>query len=398
MKTKHIKIAQAIIAVIFVFAVAYFMLGIMSDKKAGPGKAQERFDTFMMETTSLAAKYEPNSPNFNGEFTQLLTRYRNDFAYLRLDVNNKKIYEYPAEQPQISDTVTERLTRQTNTMLGNTLTVTAIMLAISQAAIYKYAKISFILILTGTIAALVLLFIIQFTAAPRYRRIRKTDEAFLAEDDEIVLSDKKEPEDEEDSESADDDFDPISAMEEENRESAEDEDEDEDEDILSFEDETDASPARAQVLLEPELQTAISKSSQDDTDLSLLIIRITPFREHAESTRDIAMMLSDRMGNQGMTYGYNDGFALLISNTNLDSALAIAQSLYNGIATKLKEENDRANLAIGISSRSERIITVQRLITEAEQAVLHAAEDKDSPIIAFRVNPEKYRQFMQKNN
>ena len=394
MKTKHIKIAQALIAVIFVFAVAYFILGIMSDKKAGPGKVQERFDTFMMETATLSAKYEPNSPNFNGEFTQLLTRYRNDFAYLRLDVNNKKIYEYPAEDFQASETVTESLTRNTTTLLGNTLTVTASMLAISQTAIYNYAKVSFILILTGTIAAVVLLFIIQMTAAPRYRRLKKTDDDFMAEDDVISISDEKE-EDEETAEN-DDDFDPISAMEEENRETAE----DTEEDILSFEDETEtaSSAARPQALLEAELQTAISRSAQEEADLSLLIIRINPFREDADSTKEVAAMLSERMGNQGVTYGYNDGFALMINNTNLDSALAIAQSLYGAMDKKLNEDNSGSRLAIGLSSRSERIITAQRLITEAEQAVLHAADDKDSPIIAFRVNPEKYREYMNKKN
>ena len=394
MKTKHIKIAQALIAVIFVFAVAYFILGIMSDKKAGPGKVQERFDTFMMETATLSAKYEPNSPNFNGEFTQLLTRYRNDFAYLRLDVNNKKIYEYPAEGFQASETVTESLTRNTTTLLGNTLTVTASMLAISQTAIYNYAKVSFILILTGTIAAVVLLFIIQMTAAPRYRRLKKTDDDFMTEDDVISISDEKE-EDEETAEN-DDDFDPISAMEEENRETAE----DTEEDILSFEDETEtaSSAARPQALLEAELQTAISRSAQEEADLSLLIIRINPFREDADSTREVAAMLSERMGNQGVTYGYNDGFALMINNTNLDSALAIAQSLYGAMDKKLNEDNSGSRLAIGLSSRSERIITAQRLITEAEQAVLHAADDKDSPIIAFRVNPEKYREYMNKKN
>ncbi|MBR4464265.1 MAG: hypothetical protein IKS40_06590 [Treponema sp.] len=394
MKTKHIKIAQALIAVIFVFAVAYFILGIMSDKKAGPGKVQERFDTFMMETATLSAKYEPNSPNFNGEFTQLLTRYRNDFAYLRLDVNNKKIYEYPAEDFQASETVTESLTRNTTTLLGNTLTVTASMLAISQTAIYNYAKVSFILILTGTIAAVVLLFIIQMTAAPRYRRLKKTDDDFMTEDDVISISDEKE-EDEETAEN-DDDFDPISAMEEENRETAE----DTEEDILSFEDETEtaSSAARPQALLEAELQTAISRSAQEEADLSLLIIRINPFREDADSTKEVAAMLSERMGNQGVTYGYNDGFALMINNTNLDSALAIAQSLYGAMDKKLNEDNSGSRLAIGLSSRSERIITAQRLITEAEQAVLHAADDKDSPIIAFRVNPEKYREYMNKKN
>ncbi len=394
MKTKHIKIAQALIAVIFVFAVAYFILGIMSDKKAGPGKVQERFDTFMMETATLSAKYEPNSPNFNGEFTQLLTRYRNDFAYLRLDVNNKKIYEYPAEDFQASETVTESLTRNTTTLLGNTLTVTASMLAISQTAIYNYAKVSFILILTGTIAAVVLLFIIQMTATPRYRRLKKTDDDFMTEDDVISISDEKE-EVEETAEN-DDDFDPISAMEEENRETAE----DTEGDILSFEDETEtaSSAARPQALLEAELQTAISRSAQEEADLSLLIIRINPFREDADSTKEVAAMLSERMGNQGVTYRYNDGFALMINNTNLDSALAIAQSLYGAMDKKLNEDNSGSRLAIGLSSRSERIITAQRLITEAEQAVLHAADDKDSPIIAFRVNPEKYREYMNKKN
>ena len=49
---------------------------------------------------------------------------------------------------------------------------------------------------------------------------------------------------------------------------------------------------------------------------------------------------------------------------------------------------------IGISSRSLRLISAERLKTEAEQAVEHAATDNESPIVAFRVNPEKYRKFI----
>jgi hypothetical protein len=64
----------------------------------------------------------------------------------------------------------------------------------------------------------------------------------------------------------------------------------------------------------------------------------------------------------------------------------------------LQDAHVNEKLTIGISSRCERIISSQRFITEAEQAVLHAAEDPDNPIIAFRVNPEKYREYMQQNN
>ena len=57
MRTKNVKIAQMIIAIIFVVAIAYFIAGIVMDKKTGPLKAQRRFDTFMMETSTLAATH-----------------------------------------------------------------------------------------------------------------------------------------------------------------------------------------------------------------------------------------------------------------------------------------------------------------------------------------------------
>ena len=64
----------------------------------------------------------------------------------------------------------------------------------------------------------------------------------------------------------------------------------------------------------------------------------------------------------------------------------------------LKEEKQKAKPIIGISSRSLRLISVDRLKTEAEQALLHASEDVDSPIVAFRVNPEKYRKYISGKN
>lgn len=398
MKTKHIKVVQGLIAVIFVFATAYFILGIMADKKAGPEKAQKRFDTFMLDAGTIAAKYEPNSPGFNGEFTQLITKYRTDFAWLRLDVNNNRIYEYPEGQPAQSDVVTTTVSSQVPTVLGNTLTVTATMYALTQSSIYRYAKISFLLILAGTLAAVILLLIIQITAKPHYRRLKTTEDTVSFEE-EPVDSDVQADE-EQDEEFADDDFDPISEMEEENRESADDFPMEAQEEGAFEAPETDAEPSlpvRSQLLLEKELQAAISKSSDEDTDLSLLIVSVPALKEQSAEARLIAGTLIEKIGNQGNVYHFNDGFTTIIRNTNLDTALATAQALYTVIDRILQENGNTAKAAIGLSSRSERIITSQRLITEAEQAVLHAANDSESPIIAFRVNPEKYREFMQNN-
>ena len=76
---------------------------------------------------------------------------------------------------------------------------------------------------------------------------------------------------------------------------------------------------------------------------------------------------------------------------NVDEALNLADKLYSDICNILNNRNCR----IGISSRSIRMVTGERLILEAEQAIEHT--DANSPVIAFRVDSEKYRQLMEQN-
>ena len=94
----------------------------------------------------------------------------------------------------------------------------------------------------------------------------------------------------------------------------------------------------------------------------------------------------------------DDGFAAIVQDRDVDSAMQSAEKLYSSLMDILKEEKQKAKPIIGISSRSLRLISVDRLKTEAEQALLHASEDVDSPIVAFRVNPEKYRKYISGKN
>ena len=402
MKTKHIRIAQGIIAIIFVFAVVYFVLGVVVNRRDAPQKAQKRFDAFMVEASTIAAKYEPNSAGFNGEFTQLVLKFQKEIVYLRLSVNNTKIYDYPAGKI-IEEGTARNFSAEAKTVLGNTLTVNAAMYANSQDEMYGYARISFILILTGTLAAVILLIVIQFTAQPRYRRLRHSDDdisfsdetdAFPAENmaDERRARVQEEDEDED----IDDDFDPISEMEEENRESM---DGIEEEAVLPTEDNPFSGiNVQPQIALETELQKAISESSQAENDMALLVLRFQEFDGDSEAAKAIVSVINQKIGTMGTIFNYGNGYAVIVRNTNLDTALATAQALYSVLVRLLQDAHVNEKLTIGISSRCERIISSQRFITEAEQAVLHAAEDPDNPIIAFRVNPEKYREYMQQNN
>ena len=53
-----------------------------------------------------------------------------------------------------------------------------------------------------------------------------------------------------------------------------------------------------------------------------------------------------------------------------------------------------ADLCIGLSSRSGRLIDADRLIFETNEALEKALTDPSSNIIAFRSNPEKYRAYI----
>lgn len=400
MKTKHIRIAQGIIAIIFVFAVVYFVLGVVVNRRDAPQKAQKRFDAFMVEASTIAAKYEPNSAGFNGEFTQLVLKFQKEIVYLRLNVNNTKIYDYPAGKI-IEEGTARNFSAETKTVLGNTLTVNAAMYASSQDEMYGYARISFILILTGTLAAVILLIVIQCTAQPRYRRLRQRDDdiSFADETDSISVNDMADERaariQEDEDEDIDDDFDPISEMEEENRESM---DEIEDAPLSAEDNLSNGISVQPQIVLETELQKAISESSQAENDMALIVLRFQEFDGDSETAKAIVSVINQKIGTMGSIFNYSNGYAVIVRNTNLDTALATAQALYSVLVRLLQDAHVNEKLTIGISSRCERIISSQRFITEAEQAVLHAADDPENPIIAFRVNPEKYREYMQQNN
>ena len=74
--------------------------------------------------------------------------------------------------------------------------------------------------------------------------------------------------------------------------------------------------------------------------------------------------------------------------------MKVTDSIYNIVKSTLTKNGLDCSITIGISSRTGRLISGERLITEAEQAQKHAEEDATSPVIAFRVNPEKYRNFI----
>lgn len=471
MTTSTSRTVQGIIGGVFALAVIYFVAGFVVDKKTGPIKAQERFDAFAYETRNLAATYEPTSDAFRTAIAPVLTEHIGGFAALQLYVNNQPVFDYQSAQAD-ETTPTARMTEYAKTLFGNNLEISGEVLMGSPDAAVAHAKISFVLILLGTMTAIVLLLI---TPQKSLKTTNRSDdlvvEAYKEDDEEVPgqpeddtdaydtaddngatdwqtdrampVNESAQAEDEHDDEQTADeertffspaseaafaassdekndvppvtdatdsvvpteppvydapptDFDPIGEMEEDNRLNAEEQpptDEKDDSaqaDTSATESDRDnTEPDALTIALENELVDAIANGQ----DLAALIIQLHGVTADSTPVTQLKKLLTDRLGRQGIIGEHNAALALIIKNTTLDTAIAFAQSLNNAISVILQRSGQSARTAIGISARAFRMINADRLLTEAEQAALHA--DDENPVIAFRANPEKYKEYLQ---
>ena len=471
MTTSTSRTVQGIIGGVFALAVIYFVAGFVVDKKTGPVKAQERFDAFAYETRNLAATYEPTSDAFRTAIAPVLTKHIGGFTALQLYVNNQLVFDYQAAQADENATAA-RMTEYAKTLFGNNLEISGVVLMGSPQAAVAHAKISFALILLGTVTAIVLLLITPQKSAKAANRPDDlvvepyedddeespgqpeddADSYDTADDNDIAgwqterampLNDTARAADENDdgqtasedrtffstaseaafagsSDEKNDvppatdatdsvvpaaapaydaptDFDPIGEMEEDNRLNAEEQPPADDKtdspaqaDTSATERDRDSSePDALTIALENELVDAIANGQ----DLAALVIQLHGVTADSTPVTQLKKLLTDRLGKQGIIGDHNAALALIIKNTTLDTAIAFAQSLNNAISVILQRSGQRAQTAIGISARAFRMINADRLLTEAEQAALHA--DDENPIIAFRANPEKYKEYLQ---
>lgn len=148
----------------------------------------------------------------------------------------------------------------------------------------------------------------------------------------------------------------------------------------------------------PRLDKELIRAAGSEQDLALLTLRIPGIDWRSESARKIASLIISTVRFEDLVFDYKtDGCSAILQGEDTDHAIQIAETLYGGIMPILHETDAQGKAYIGISTRSLRLISGSRLANESEQALIHALNDKDSPIIAFRVNPDKYRKFISES-
>ncbi len=147
------------------------------------------------------------------------------------------------------------------------------------------------------------------------------------------------------------------------------------------------------------LDAELVRAASSEQDLSLLVIRVAGLVHTDLLSRKIAQVLLDTFKFRDLVFEFSEnGFAGILQNVNLDQAMKIADGLYVDIDGLLTEFEFEGQITIGITTRTARLLPASRMIEEAVSAAKKAEEEPSLPIVAFRANPEKYRNYVAENN
>ena len=148
------------------------------------------------------------------------------------------------------------------------------------------------------------------------------------------------------------------------------------------------------------LDSELVRAASSELDLSLFIIKIMGLKFTDTAVSAICEYLLEEFQFRDMIFEFGeDGFAVIKTDMSIEQAENLAGLIHTKLSQLIAGYDFNPTLAcyIGISSRSIRMLSAERLIMEAREALNHSIEDKDSPITGFHVDIEKYREFLNNN-
>ncbi len=146
------------------------------------------------------------------------------------------------------------------------------------------------------------------------------------------------------------------------------------------------------------LDAEISRSASFEQDLSLLVLSYDDLSVHDRHYATIGKTIEDFFSFRDLAFERGgDGFAVILPNIDTNHALRMAEEFYKKLVFLADgdfSELELLPLFMGISSRSGRLIDASRIVEEAAAALDKARYEKDTRIVAFRPDPDKYRLFL----
>lgn len=508
MENKAIRILSFCLAALFALAVIFFAVGLLVEYKRAPQTIQSTLSQFVSDVEVASEYYTPGTQQFSEVLRARIASNRT-IAVVTITKGNDVIFAYPLSSPFITQGVAGQPTitassslvsmKSKEVVIGeDSYIISSALYALQPAVIYSYIRISFLVVLAGTLVAGIALMYLYLTeqkkdAAARFddrkmaQKLKSSkldfpevsppepldslddDEFDLPEDGDSIGEDEL-PEGALDfppaqTDTSDDsslpsmeDFDErefLASMIEEDHPQAPQADstslaapqpdpdeldrsvvaqaqfsqeepsapppepkssfgidealqgieppaKDPHEDSPSAEPTGLFSPTTGfgwESYLEERLDSELMRSASAEEDIGLMIIRIPGLDRENAGCRAICDQLLEFYKFKDLIFEYGeDGFSCIVHSINVDGALSLAERVYVAVSRVLEENGMDNEIGIGISTRSFRLVPAKRIFMEAEQALRHAFEDPETAIVAFRVDPEKYRKYISEQD
>ena len=158
MKKRSYTIISAVISLVFAAAIANLIAGFYIDKQSGPEETLKKYQELKTETAIASQQFEPGTGEFSSKFLEILGPAE-DYAQIMLTLNGKTIYRYPPENVEVNLDLTRTYSESIVTLYGNTLEITASLYTVKPSSIFYHGRLSFLLILAGTVCALLILLV-----------------------------------------------------------------------------------------------------------------------------------------------------------------------------------------------------------------------------------------------
>lgn len=148
--------------------------------------------------------------------------------------------------------------------------------------------------------------------------------------------------------------------------------------------------------LETRLDSELIRAASSEYDLALFIVKIKDIERTNPVYSEICGVLLSFFKFRDMVFEYGtDSFAGIVTGMDINGCMSSVEQLYTSLTEIIRKNDIEGKVMIGISTRSFRLIPGYRLLHEAKDAVSKAEEMKDMPVVAFRVNPDKYKEYLE---
>lgn len=406
MKKRTLIIYSTIASLVILFSLSFFTFNILNEYKASSTNNENRFNKMALGIKNIGDKYSINTNDFNYEVYKNIGNIK-DFQYLKIQINNQDYLVYPtnATKPQKTSSMQTYKTRRF-ILQNNEVQIDAYIHVLSPSRINFYTKISFAIILFITAITLIII-LIQSYNFPKEENIQNSKvSSEEPKENDIDLDVSYDLDQEQIIEENQNVFEQALTISEQSviEEEFEDDYNSElpSEQIKPMEIENDSSvglfsPTTGfgwESYLNTRLDNELNRATSSEIDLSLFILKLENVSRESIVCKQVCDYLASQFQFKDMLFEYKDDCVVGIKIAcDVDEAIHFANKLLVDIDNILR---GNGKCYIGISSRCIRMISAERLILEADEALKHAVEEgENSPIIAFRADVNKYRQFIQ---